>query len=120
MENFEFKRKEDLDNLSNLSKVPVILVKIDNLCEKINSLEARFTTELEKISLRLEKVESLRERLAEVEVITTNHDCSIKELHKEYNKQVQNNVDFLKKVTIQFVFMIIGLLVNILFTLLKK
>jgi DNA repair ATPase RecN len=117
MNNFELKRREDFENLS---KVPIIVVKLEEMSKRLDSIEGRFIAELEKISLRLEKVESLRERLAEIEAIANNHDCDIKELRDEYNKQVQNNVDFLRRLTIEFALVIVGLLANILFTLLKR
>ena len=117
MDNFELKRKEDLDNLS---KVPVILVKVDNLCEKLNSLETRFTTELEKISLRLEKVESLRERLAEVETITNNNHAVIERVQKQQESQNQDTINFLRKLTVEFAFVVIGFILNFVITFLKK
>jgi DNA repair ATPase RecN len=117
MDNLELKRKEDFENLS---KVAVVVVKLEEMSKRLDSIEGRFVAELEKISLRLEKVESLRERLAEVEAITNNHDCDIKELRDEYNKQVQNNIDFFRRLTIEFALVVVGLLANILFTLLKK
>jgi len=117
----ELRRKEDL---GSLSQVPVIVVKLEEMSKRLDSMEGRFVAELEKINLRLEKVESLRERLAEVEAITNNHDCDVKELRDRYDKQAQGNIDFLRKVTTQFIFVLIGLfadiLINILTTLLKK
>jgi len=117
MDGFEFKRHEDLDNLS---KVPIILVKIEEMSKRLDSMEDRFAAELEKVGLRLEKVESLRERLAETEAIVNNHTTDINNLRGHQEKQVQSTIDFLRKLTIEFGLVIIGLFANIVFTLLKK
>ena len=117
MSDFELKRKDDLDNLS---KVPIILVKLDNLCDRLNSLEARFSAELEKVSLRLEKIESLRERLAEVEVIVNNDHSTIKEIQDRQIKQNQDTINFLKRLSVEFFLVVIGFIFNIILTLLKK
>jgi len=113
----EFRRKEDLDSLS---QIPVIATRIEEMSRRLDSVESRFVSELDKICVRLDKIESLRERLAEVESVSNDNHCSIKDLRDQYIRLTQESNSAMKRFSTELLLTLLGVIASIVLTLLRN
>lgn len=112
-----FKRKEDFESLS---KVPILLVRFEEFLKRFDSFENYVKAEIKEIFDRIEKLDSLRDRIAETEAYIDSIKNRVCSLESQILKSIDDNNSFLKKLSLELFLIILGVAFTLIYTLLKK
>lgn len=108
------------DDSVSLSKISELSIRFDEFIKRFERFETSIQAELSRFGDRLEKIESLRERLAQLE--STGVDLSRRVSHVEdaIQRSLRESNDFLKKITWELFAVVLGIITSLLLTFFKK
>lgn len=117
MDEINFRRKEDFENLS---KVPILLVRFEEFLKRFDSFEEYVKSEVKEIFVKIEKLESLRERLVENEASICSINDRVESLEAQTLKSINDSNSFLKKLGLELLLVIVGVAFTLIYNLLRK
>lgn len=114
---FELRRKEDFENLS---KVPILVVKFEEFSKRFETFEEYIKSELRQINDKVDKLETLRERVVQVETETNGLNGRMKYIEDKVDSSLKSSNEFLKRISLELALTLVGVIITLIVTFLRK
>ncbi|MFH8120090.1 MAG: hypothetical protein QXS37_04790 [Candidatus Aenigmatarchaeota archaeon] len=114
---FELKRKEDIENLS---KIPILIVKFEEFSKRFDIFENYVKSELRSVNEKIDRLETLRERIVQVETESENLSGRIKYIEDKVDSSLKSSNEFLKRISLELAFTLVGVIITLVVTFLRR
>lgn len=104
----------------NESRNEILNIKFEEFLKRFEIWEQKFNEELRQINLKLEKLESLRERIVQLETCSNVLEEKSKSLENMVIGSLKDTNSFLKRISIELSITIVGIILSLVYIILKK